>query len=161
MWLDRFAAQSTPSPSPSQPSSRPYSPLPRRTSSAAGPYLTSHRPGATPRGSSLSLVSNESSTSLLAGSRKPNGSGLKQSQTAYDGPDPLETLDKIIGDSSSGNENKRSVSINVEDLELDVDFGGLSLRDFATSREEDGDVARPPTQRQTAAQCMYRRLAHA
>ncbi|KAH6687948.1 Sac2 family protein [Plectosphaerella plurivora] len=129
MWLDRFAAQPSPSPSGSQPASRPYSPLPRRTSSAAGPYVTSHRPGNTPRGSTLSLISNDSSTSFLASSRKANGSGLKQSQTAYDGPDPLDTLDKILGTTSS--EESHAMTIGVADLDLDIDFGGLGLRDFA------------------------------
>jgi len=158
MWLDRFAAQSSPSPSPSQPSSRPYSPLPRRTSSAAGPYVTSHRSGNTPRGSSISLVSNDSSASLLASSRKPNGSGLKQSQTAYDGPDPLDSLGKILGKASLRNSaNGRPVSIGVEDLELDVDFGGSGLRDFANSQTvTEQDAVRPPAQRQTMADCTCR-----
>ena len=157
MWLDRFAAQSSPTPSTSQPSSRPYSPLPRRTSSAAGPYVTSHRPGNTPRGSSISLVSNDSSASLLASSRKPNGSGLKQSQTAYDGPDPLETLRRILGQQEHTNAPRdQSLPIGVEDLDLDIDFGGLGLRDFATSEAEPRDAARPANQRHSVEECTCR-----
>ncbi|KAF4774465.1 Vps52/Sac2 family protein [Colletotrichum scovillei] len=144
MWLDRLAAQSNSSPSASQPGSRPYSPLPRRTSSS--PYVTSQRPGITPRGSQLSLVSNDSSNSFLA-SRRVNGSGLKQSQTTYDGPDSVEILGQIL-DTAPASE-ATTVTIGENDLELDFNFEGLSLRELASSDEIDRSDA-DSYRRQTA-----------
>ncbi|KXX82152.1 Vacuolar protein sorting-associated protein 52 B [Madurella mycetomatis] len=148
MWLDRFGGQHPGNaPSPSQ--SRTQSPLPRRTSSARGPYLTSQRPGISPRASSLSLVSNDSSSSLLAASKRTNGSALKQITTAGDAPDPEEILTRILGAlpdpaTSGGSQNGR---ITDDDLDFDFDFGGLSLRELA-GRETDPEVAdsyRPQT----------------
>ncbi|KAK1979910.1 Vps52/Sac2 family protein [Colletotrichum cereale] len=139
MWLDRLAAQSNPSPSSSsQPGSRPYSPLPRRTSSS--PYVTSQRPGLTPRESQLSLVSNDSSSSLLA-SRRVNGSGLKQSRTTYDGPDSVEILGQILNTTSITNSTVKNTTetITEQDFELDFDFDGLSLRELASSDKADAD----------------------
>ncbi|TDZ37681.1 Vacuolar protein sorting-associated protein 52 A [Colletotrichum spinosum] len=132
MWLDRLAAQPNPSPSSSQPSSRPYSPLPRRPSNS--PYVTSQRSGVTPRGSSLSLVSNESSASFLA-SRRVNGSSLKHGQTTYDGPDSVEILGQLLDTASfmSDASNDASLVIRESDLALDYDFDGLSLGELAKS----------------------------
>ncbi|KAI0828440.1 Vps52-domain-containing protein [Hypoxylon sp. FL0890] len=153
MWLDRLAGQST-SPAPSQPGSRAYSPAPRRTPSGLGPYITSQqRPGLTPRSSSLSLASTESSaSSFLASSRRANGSALKESKTIYSGPDPVDILNKLLGDekrhaASATRSAADSVSsISAEDLQLDFDFGGLSVRELALSEEsavDDADVYRP------------------
>ncbi|GKT80216.1 vps52/sac2 family protein [Colletotrichum tofieldiae] len=152
MWLDRLAAQSNPSPSSSQPGSRPYSPLPRRTSSS--PYVTSQRPGLTPRGSQLSLISNDSSSSLLA-SRRVNGSGLKQSQTTYDGPDSIEILGQILDTNSIAGSiaNSTTATITEKDLELDFGFDGLSLRELASSDKADKDET-DSYRRQTAEECM-------
>ncbi|KAJ0310106.1 hypothetical protein COL5a_009749 [Colletotrichum fioriniae] len=144
MWLDRLAAQSNSSPSASQPGSRPYSPLPRRTSSS--PYVTSQRPGITPRGSQLSLVSNDSSNSFLA-SRRVNGSGLKQSQTTYDGPDSVEILGQILDTAPTS--EATTITISENDLELDFQFEGLSLRELASSDEIDRSDA-DSYRRQTA-----------
>lgn len=149
MWLDRFGGQhpgNVPSP-PSQ--SRTQSPLPRRTSSARGPYLTSQRPGISPRASSLSLVSNDSSSSLLASSKRTNGSALKQTTTAGDAPNPEEILARILGAlpnpaASGGGRNER---ITDDDLDFDFDFGGLSLRELA-ARDTDPEAVdsyRPQT----------------
>ncbi|KAK0629774.1 hypothetical protein B0T17DRAFT_606919 [Bombardia bombarda] len=127
MWLDRLAGQHPGNhniASSPQSNSRPISPhpLPRRTSSR-GPYLTSQRPGSTPRGSNLSLVSNDSSFSLLASSKRANGSSLKQSATVDDAPDPEQ------------------------DLDIDFDFGGLTLRELADgkSRPDDRNTHKPQT----------------
>lgn len=147
MWLDRLAGgpASTSGSSTPQPGSRPYSPLPRRTSNALSPYLTSQRPGHSPRSSSLSLVSNDSSASLLSTSLRPNGSGLRQSSTAPDVPDPLETLENLIGPRTSGQEDseKRSGCIAEEDIHFNVDFGGLSLKELASRAQS----PRPPSSR--------------
>lgn len=159
MWLDRLAGQSS-SPSSSQPGSRPYSPAPRRTPSSLGPYITSQqRPGLTPRSSSLSLASTESSTSsFLASSRRANGSTLKESRTIYTGPEPVEILEKLLGDDGQNASTTRSAndpasSISAEDLQLDFDFGALSIRELALSEDSatEGDDAYRP---QAAEECM-------
>ncbi|AEO67018.1 a5ae9709-9914-4c60-a935-81fd8966bee7 [Thermothielavioides terrestris] len=153
MWLDRFAGQhqhpgSTPSP-PSNSQSRAQSPLPRRTSSARGPYLTSQRPGLTSRTSSLSLVSNDSSSSLLGASRRTNGSALKQSTTVGDAPDPEAVLARILGPrpDTAAPEDDRPRGISEEDLDLDFDFGGLSVRELASEETDRAatDTYRPQT----------------
>ncbi|KAI0899957.1 Vps52-domain-containing protein [Annulohypoxylon nitens] len=148
MWLDRLAGQST-SPAPSQPGSRSYSPASRRTASGLGPYITSQqRPGLgiTPRSSSLSLASSESSaSSFLASSRRANGSTLKESRTIYAGPDPVEILSTVLGDDerpakSTTKPGVESISsISTEDLQLEFDFGGLSLKELALSEEPTAD----------------------
>lgn len=137
MWLDRLAGgpASASGPSTPQPGSRPYSPVPRRTSSTLSPYVTSQRGGPSPRGSTLSLVSNDSTSSLLSSSRKPNGSNLKQTSTVETGPDSLEVLEKLLGTSShnKGPSRTRDGHITEDDLEFDADFGGLSLKQLAAS----------------------------
>ncbi|KAK4236634.1 Sac2 family-domain-containing protein [Achaetomium macrosporum] len=141
MWLDRFAGQHPGnSPSPPNSQSRAQSPLPRRTSSARGPYLTSQRPGIPSRGSSLSLVSNDSSSSLLGASKRNNGSGLKQSTTVDDAPDPETVLARILGPlpDRATSEDDQARRITEDDLGLDFEFGGLSLRELAR-----GDAGRP------------------
>jgi hypothetical protein len=82
---------------------------------------------------------------------------LKQSQTAYDGPDPLETLDKVLGTTSK--DELHATSIGVEDLELDVDFGGLGLRDFAAQPVAEA-VADSSAQRQTVDECRSHPYQH-
>ncbi|KAG5931516.1 hypothetical protein E4U53_001727 [Claviceps sorghi] len=145
MWLDRLAggpssasAQSTP-----QPGSRSYSPLPRRTTSTLSPYVTSQRSGLSPRNSSPSLESNDSSYSLLSHSRRTNGSALRQSATIPNVNDSLDTLSRVLASSKEagvdGEESWRaqSISITEADLELEVDFGGLSLKELALSQAPD------------------------
>lgn len=152
MWLDRLAAggqASAPGPSTPQPSSRPYSPLPRRTSSALSPYVTSQRAGQSPRSSSLSLVSNDSTSSLLL-SRKPNGSGLKQSSTIGPASDSREVLEALLASSASPEpplENQK-IFINEDDIDFDAEFGGLSLKELAASQPPETTVSsnrRPQT----------------
>lgn len=159
MWLDRLAGHQSGSATP-QANSRPISPLPRRTSSGRGPgpYLTSQasalRPSVTPRGSSLSLISNDSTSSFLASSRRPNGSGLKQSTTVVEGPEPEEVLETLLGTKANGigPEGPHKVTISEDDLDFDFDFAGLSLRDLAQDDTalDSGNVYRV----QTAEECM-------
>jgi len=133
MWLDRRPGQHQ-----QQPGSRSRSPLPPRSSSSSrGPYLTSQsqqRPGFAPRGSSLSLVSNDSSSSLLASAKKANGSSLRQSAAVDDALDPEEVLDRILGplpsSSASSGAKPPGTTITEEDLDFDFDFDGLSLREI-------------------------------
>ncbi|KAI1361791.1 Vps52-domain-containing protein [Xylaria arbuscula] len=142
MWLDRLAG--TQSPASSQPPSRAYSPVPRRPSSGVGPYLTSQqRPGLSPRSSSLSLASTDSSAStVVASSRRAAGSNLKQTTTAYVGPDPVDVLGALLRGSlgpgsppSSDPPPSSSTSITSDDLAAVFDFGDMSLRSLALSDE--------------------------
>lgn len=142
MWLDRLAG--TQSPAPSQPPSRSYSPAPRRPSSGVGPYLTSQqRPGLTPRSSSLSLASTDSSAStVVASSRRAAGSNLKQTTTAYAGPDPVDVLGALLRGSfgpdsppSSDHQPSSSTLITSDDLDAVFDFGDMPLRSLALSDE--------------------------
>ncbi|KAJ4327265.1 Vacuolar protein sorting-associated protein 52 [Fusarium piperis] len=137
MWLDRLAGgpASNPGPSTPQPGSRAYSPLPRRTSSSLSPYVTSQRGGISPRGSSLSLVSNDSSSSLLSSSRRPNGSNLRQSSTIETGPDSLEVLETLLaGFSTDSDSASKQTIISQDDIDFEADFGGLSLKELAASQ---------------------------
>ncbi|KAL1899094.1 Vacuolar protein sorting-associated protein 52 [Sporothrix stenoceras] len=139
MWLDRLS-HSGGGPSPQNNGSRSGSPLPRRPSSASrGPYVTSQRSA---RNSSLSLISNDSTNSLLASRRQQNGSSLKQSTSANSvtggdsrGQDAaaLQLLGKLIGASPKDEkaDDEDDVVITDEDLEADFDFSGLTLREIA------------------------------
>lgn len=134
MWLDRLSGHSIPNNPPSQPHGRSYSPNPRRPNHLAPPTV-SPRPAFSPRSSSLSLVSNDSTTSLLGSSKRPNGSGLKHSTNATDYPEPLQVLEKLFGPQvkSAGKNGVLAHSIDPELGELD--FGGLSLREFGRTQE--------------------------
>ncbi|KAF5638904.1 SAC2 [Fusarium tjaetaba] len=137
MWLDRLAGgpASSPGPSTPQPGSRVY---PKRTSSTLSPYVTSQRPGISPRGSSLSLVSNDSTSSLLSSSRRPNGSNLRQASTIDTGPDSLEVLETLLAGFSSDREQAdEKTAINEDDINFEAVFGGLSLKELATSEPPD------------------------
>ncbi|KAI0478996.1 Sac2 family-domain-containing protein [Xylariaceae sp. FL0804] len=153
MWLDRLAGQSS-SPSSSQPGSRAYSPARRSVSATGGlgPYVTSQqRPGLTPRSSSLSLASNDSSTSSLLASTKraANGSTLKQSTTVYSGPDPVDVLGALLGDGAGSvraADEGPAASISPEDLDFEFEFAGASLRELALSDDataDSNDLYRP------------------
>jgi vacuolar protein sorting-associated protein 52 len=110
----------------------------------------------TPRSSSLSLVSNDSSTSsLLASSRRAaNGSSLKQTTTTTPSQDPVEILNQILGEDAGDSGSQHAKTITGEDLELEFDFGGLSLTDLAFS-EDPASVERANVHRsQTVEECM-------
>jgi hypothetical protein len=150
MWLDRLSGHSTPAATPSgsppPPANRSYSPASRRPSHLA-PTSAAQRPSFNPRSSSLSLVSNDSTTSLLSSSKRPNGSGLRQSSTVADAPDPLKVLEKLLGaDANLPDTSKTTNGVNGSnsadgDFEGELDFEGLSLQELAIkettfSREE-------------------------
>ncbi|CAK7566214.1 MAG: Vacuolar protein sorting-associated protein 52 [Sporothrix epigloea] len=142
MWLDRLGHSGNASPQKN--SSRSGSPMPRRPSDASrGPYMTSQRPA---RGSSLSLISNESTVSLLA-PRKQNGSSLRQSASAT--PTPIDTkaqdaaalslLGRLVGTSlgqesakSSEAEERDELTVTDQDLTGDYNFGELTLRELVS-----------------------------
>ncbi|PNP52747.1 hypothetical protein THARTR1_06588 [Trichoderma harzianum] len=131
MWLDRLAATQASASGPSTPqiTSRHNSPLPRRTSSTLSPYITSQRQGPSPRGSSLSLVSSDSTTSLLASSRKPNGSDARQQPGQA--PDSVDVLEKLLAADSE-----------VELAAGSFDQDATSLRRPQSASEYEQDKAR-------------------
>jgi hypothetical protein len=139
MWgLDRLSSYSTPSGMP--PSRRDsYSPAPRRGYPSSGPGPLPPRPGLVPRASSLSLISpGASTTSLPSTARVPNGAPRRRATggAPHHGPDPIQVLASIMGGLprkplvSSGERNKDFPQKPEAVLE-DIDFGGLSLQDFA------------------------------
>ncbi|KAM0472867.1 hypothetical protein ACHAPX_008544 [Trichoderma viride] len=142
MWLDRLSGSQASASGPSTPqlTSRHNSPLPRKPQANLSPYVTSQRQGPSPRGSSLSLVSSDSTTSLLASSRKPNGSEVKQ-PAAPQVPGSVNILEKLLAADSEivGKPQGKASLITEEDLGLDVDFGGLSLKELAAG-SSDGDA---------------------
>lgn len=139
MWgLDRFSAHSTPSGTP-PPRRDSYSPAPRRPY-PSGPGPLPPRPGLNPRSSSLSLVSPaSSSTSLPASARIPNGAGRRRPTGGAppNVPDPLHVLESIMGGPPRKPVNLKgeaaigTIPNKPEEVVVDIDFGGLSLQDFA------------------------------
>ena len=158
MWLDRLSSHSTPSGSPPPPANRSYSPATRRPGHLA-PTSAPQRPGFSPRSSSLSLVSNDSTTSLLGSSKRPNGSGLRQSSIVPDVAEPLDVLEMLLGPEGKGlaDSSKAATSNGTEstlnEIDLELDFGGLSLRELLT---EDLPNAKDktPYNAQTIEECM-------
>jgi hypothetical protein len=156
MWLDRLSSNSTPSVSPPPSSNR--APIAHRPSHLA-PYSSSQRPGFNPRSSSLSLASNDSTTSLLAASKRTNGSGFKQSNTLSDTTDPLQVLEKLLGREARRFKDPPTTAANgseteTEDNALELDFGGLSLQEFVT-REDPSSRTQAAYNTQTVHECMY------
>ncbi|KAF2472896.1 Vps52-domain-containing protein [Lindgomyces ingoldianus] len=149
MWLDRFSAHSTPSGTP-PPRGQSYSPAPRRPYQASGPGPLPPRPGINPRSSSLSLVSpSSSSTSLPSTSRLPNGAGRRRQGTGGVPPnvsDPLQVLEAILGRPPrkppviKGDEIAEPVPKKPEEVVEDIDFGGLSLQEFAAIESDTPEI---------------------
>lgn len=158
MWLDRLSSHSTPSGSPPPPANRSYSPATRRPSHLA-PTSAPQRPSFSPRSSSLSLVSNDSTTSLLTSSKRPNGSGLRQSSIVPDVAEPLDVLEKLLepegkglaDPSKAGTSNGTESTAGESDSELD--FGGLSLRELL-AEDLSNAKDRTPYNAQTIEECM-------
>jgi len=148
MWLEHFSrqSQSTPSATPN----RALSPAPRR-SVQLGPSTLPRRPGLAPRTSSLSVagLGAISTESLPAAARIPNGTNLRNelaSSPAGDVSDPLEILQSILGSLPNGDKESadgdHAESGKLAVLEEDVDFGGLSLEEFAEGAPAAGYVDR-------------------
>lgn len=132
MWLDRFSGQSTPAVA-SSPPSRNYSPAPRQSSN----FTRTVRPGlgvfASTSTTSLDLSTNTSNISLPSNARLTNGSSLRQEQKPPpDVEDPLQVLRRILGTANQPHSHENGTrKIILEDDALDVDFGNLSLQDYA------------------------------
>lgn len=139
MWLDRLSGHSTPASAGSPPpANRSYSPAPRRQSNL-GPPSALQRPGFNPRSSSLSLISNDSTTSLLS-SRRPNGSNLKRTATTVNASSPLEVLDRIVRDDTLSVSKALLEREASEDFELELDFDGLGLHEIAEGQRTLGGI---------------------
>jgi len=144
MWgLDRLSAHSTPSGTP-PPRRDSYSPAPRRPY-PAGPMPLPPRPGINPRSSSLSLISpGSSSTNLPAGARIPNGAGRRRPPGGAppNVPDPVQVLEQIMGGPPrkpvvSRIEAFGAIPSKPDEVEVDIDFGDLSLQAFAAQPAAD------------------------
>jgi hypothetical protein len=135
MWLDRFSAPSGTPP----PQGRAYSPAPRRPYNPSGPGSLPLRPGLPSRTSSLSLVSpGSSTTSLPIGARGHNGADRRrQGVPPLNVPDPLQVLESILGASprrallGKGESSATTQPVKPVELVDNIDFGGLSLQEFA------------------------------
>lgn len=143
MWLDRFSNHPTPSSSP--PPGRSSFQASRRPSHLG--QGNPHRPGFSPRSSSLNVTGkfNSSTTSLNSPRLLANGSTLKQEIIPPpDRSDPLAVLEEIIGKplpkESEDNVGKRAGQDTEKPVVLveAVDFQGKSLQDFI-------EGALPPT----------------
>ena len=129
MWgLDRFSANSTPAPS----SPGRNSPAPRRS-------LQVQRPGVAPRSSSLSLLSNSSSSNINSNTRNLVTSGLKNqiySAPPEDVEDPVLAFEQVITSTLSKIQvidDKDTPTDEIEkpsEFARDIDFGSLSLHHF-------------------------------
>jgi hypothetical protein len=155
MWLDRLS-NSTPTGSP-PPTKRAYSPAPPRRQTGHTPNST-QRPPFNARASSLSLGSNDSTTSLLA-SRRPTASTLKQVTTVSNVPNPLDVLEKLLG-SEGMDEVKAKPATNgvhntLGEVGFELDFGGLSLQELALA--DSSPVEDSVYNSQTIEECMYSR----
>ncbi|KAK0128975.1 hypothetical protein ONS95_000918 [Cadophora gregata] len=114
-----------------------YSPVPRRPSHL-GPVSAVQRPGFSPRSSSLSINSNDSTTSLLASSRRTNGSGLKKSSTVPDLPGPLDALESLLSSEGSGLAVYAG-NTGLDGYESELDFEGLNLRQLISPPAMDAE----------------------
>ncbi|RDW91073.1 Vps52-domain-containing protein [Coleophoma crateriformis] len=141
-WTDRLSGHSTPSGSPPPPLNRAQLAQIRRTGHLA-PASAVQRPGFSPRSSSLSLASNDSSTSLLSSARRANGSALKTSTTIPDAPEPLSVLQKLLGTEESSAAITATEADEWFQAASELDFGGLSLQELLaedTSSDAESDV---------------------
>ncbi|EFW14852.1 vacuolar protein sorting-associated protein 52 [Coccidioides posadasii str. Silveira] len=140
MWLDRFSGHSS-SPGAPSPFYRQASPVPRSSLNASN---QPSRPPFNARSSSLSLSSvvNASTSSLPGAVRQTNGSALRTGATKdANVSDPLAVLQGIIGKQTILHESENSrlapeVLGKPENLIEDIDFGELSLEDYANKKDE-------------------------
>ncbi|KAF2708670.1 Sac2 family protein [Pleomassaria siparia CBS 279.74] len=141
MWgLDRITTNSTQSGAP--PIRRDsYSPAPRRPYPVSGPGPLPPRPGITPRSSSLNLLSpSASNTSLSSALRVPNGSTRRRPSPGRNPSniaDPLQVLEAIMGGSPRkpvvGKDHVGAIPTKPDKVAEEIDFGGMSLQDFAAA----------------------------
>lgn len=96
--------------------------------------------------------------SLLASSRRPNGSTLKQSATAGDAPDPLAVLEHLLGSNDvrlAGQSKLANGTIedtSADAFESELDFEGLGLRAFVSKYDEE-EEEEPSRTTQSVEEC--------
>jgi hypothetical protein len=155
MWgLDRLSSYSTPSGTP-PPRRDSYSPAPRRGYPPSGPGPLPSRPGLVPRASSLSLISpGATTTSFPSTARGPNGAPRRRPTggAPHHGPDPVHILASIMGGlprnpPANSGEREQTAPQKPDAVVADIDFGGLSLQDFAAQA--------PPKHRRTTSVHTY------
>lgn len=152
MWLDRFSGHATPTQAPSQNHSRPYSPNSVRKQSHLASNAGAQRPGGfSPRTSSLNLVHNDSTTSLLSNSRKTNGSNLRQSSSVLDDSQPIEVLEKLLGAEGLVAGKTTGDKGHTNEEEDEIDFNGFTLQDLAKVALHDCTTTYKP---QSVEECM-------
>ncbi|ETI19576.1 hypothetical protein G647_09410 [Cladophialophora carrionii CBS 160.54] len=146
MWLDRLTAGAA-TPGASRESltpSRPYSPAPRKNSQLAPSQRTLSGLGlsANRSSTSLDLSANTSTASLTSPPRQTNGSALRfEQRPPPEVPDPVNVLRELLG--KPGAEEGQDATPKFQDgrLAKDIDFGALSLQEFANREIPYG----PPT----------------
>lgn len=120
MWLNRYSQHPSPTPSPA----------PQRRPSHLAPSPLPHRPGISPRTSSLSLLTNGSTDSLPSAAKYPPANSSLRNQLDASPvetvPHPLDVLRDILGPISSGSQSSDDSASHVRD----IDFGNLSLQEF-------------------------------
>lgn len=169
MWLDRISGNS---PAGTPFNNRSFSPVPRRSSHLSPAPQATSRPGLVSQPVSLSglLTPSDSTTSLPGTIRGAHDSALKNNSVrsrAVHVRDPLEVLNEVLGKQK---ENKRdeddekpagdSTSVDVSrekptKLVGEIDFGGLSLWEFATQTEEPRRLLQSDVGVQAIQQCMF------
>lgn len=140
MWLDRLSGHSTPSGAPFD--SRGSSPAPRR-SAHLSPVPQNNRLGSNRQGSSLSilLTPSDSQTSLPALARD-----APSRKRPSDVVDPLDVLKGIIGKQQGENAGgSKTLGAETKPTQLvgEIDFGGLSLEEFASKEDTRGSGRSP------------------
>lgn len=141
MWPDRGAAGQGGGPVASASTgSRPYSPARRQSQLSAA--NKPGRPSFSPRSSSLSFspTPNASTTSLPGAARAANGLSRQPPSAMRNQsyPDPVDVLNGIIGQrrsSSTPGDETTSLPEKPDVLCENIDFGGLSLEEFAHQME--------------------------
>lgn len=121
-----------------------FAPVPRRPSHL-GPASAVQRPPFNPRSSSLSVTSqdHDSTASLLASARRPNGSGLKRSATVPDPADPLAVLESLLAAEADGlaqpdaRDDAAGGEAYVAEWEGELDLEGQGLRQWVSPRSPD------------------------
>lgn len=143
MWLHSLSTQSTPVPSPP-----PKDQSPRRSNHLVPPRPSTVRSGLSGNTSTLSLVSESSSTAAGPQLQIANGSAVGSqldSTTSVGVQDPLDVLNSIVDVSAC---RKRSRDGRLKDEQSlqrpfkiveDIDFGGLSLEQFAEKGDDSAE----------------------
>lgn len=153
MWaLERLSTNNTPQ--PSLPSSRAYSPIPRRSNLGPG------RPSLYPRDSTLTLFSPSGSHASL-----PAAARLLPRTTSRAGPppeveDPVTALERVLSNALNNVEGSGKVENEIEKaltLNSDIDFGGFSLQEYVDHNisAHASEHVTPQYDQHSVEECMF------